>query len=91
MLRLSADLAAPVRDYLGYRVAADALVDPRGRLVRCTPRRRTVMHSLPDGTRLFCKFRHRGFADAKAEWRALQESLCQLRIRVPGAGLQAAQ
>ncbi len=81
-LRFAADLAPLVRDYLGYRVAADALMDPRGRLVRCTPWRRTVMQTMPDGSRLFCKYRSRRRSDAMAEWRALQE-LARIGIQVP--------
>lgn len=40
------------------------------------------MQTLPDGSRLFCKFRDGHKADAAAEWRALH-ALAELGIRVP--------
>jgi len=81
-LRFATDLAASTRDYLGYREASDALMDPRGRLVRFTPWRRTLMQILPDGSRLFCKFRSGRRADAEAEWEAL-DALDALGLKVP--------
>lgn len=81
-LQFAAGLAAPIRDYLDYREASDALLDPRGRLVRFTPSRRTVMQTLPDRSRLFCKFRIGRMADAVAEWGALH-ALAELGLRVP--------
>ena len=81
-LHFADDLPDSVRDYLGYQDAADALMDPRGRLVRFTPWRRTVMQALPDGGRLFCKFRYGRQADAKAEWGALA-ALGALGLCVP--------
>jgi hypothetical protein len=82
LLNYSSDLPGLIRDHLGYREASDALMDPRGSLVRFTPWRRTVMQTLPDGSRLFCKFRHGHKADAVAEWQALH-ALAELGFRVP--------
>jgi hypothetical protein len=80
-LELSPNLPASTHAYLGYLGAPDALLDPRGILLRFTPWRRTVMHVLPDGSRVFCKFRKGRSADAVREWHALQ------RLRVPGVEL----
>lgn len=60
------------------RMAAGAL----GFTVRCTPRRRTVLASVPDGRILFVKLRRGRSADARAEWHWLH-LLPMLGIDVP--------
>lgn len=62
------DLAAA----LGYRDARDAVFDLRGVIVRCTPRRWTLMwHG--QGVCLFRKMRSGRVGDARQEWRWLHE------------------
>lgn len=58
---------------LGWTDAASALADPRGRTVRCTPRRRTTLQVCSDGARIFKKHRRGGVAAARREWQWLQE------------------
>lgn len=82
MLQFADEVPPEATAYLGYRIAADALCDPRGRLVRVTPTRRTAMHELPDGSRIFCKMRHGRRGDALREWCALAQ-LPALGIPVP--------
>ena len=69
LLRAAETVPPDLRAALRYRTAPDLLHDPRGRTVRCTPRRRTV--ELPDlaGHRLFGK--HFRGAGARREWRGL--------------------
>jgi len=78
-LRWAAD-AGSLRAVLGYEVARDALQDPRGWTVRCTPRRRTRLLRLEE--HVFCKVRRGGLSVARDEWRAL-ERLASLGIRAP--------
>lgn len=80
MLRFSQDLDEDVRRALGYASADDALFDPRGRTVRCTPRRRTVAGPQVGGCTLYRKYR-RGAGGAR-EWRVLHE-LRARGFRVP--------
>jgi tRNA A-37 threonylcarbamoyl transferase component Bud32 len=82
MLEFAPETPQALQEGIGYRSASDAFLDPRGRLVRVTPRRRTSMLELADGTRIFCKMRRGRRADALAEWRALRE-LPALGVRVP--------
>jgi len=65
------------RAALGYTAARDALDDPRGRVVRCTPWRFTVMLDLP-GARVFVKHRGRRPRAGLREWRILH------RLRAAG-------
>lgn len=62
---------------LGYVDAVDALDDPRGNTVRCTPRRLTVLQEVAvgdaGGVQVFRKIRSGGVAAAEAEWRWLRE------------------
>lgn len=82
MLQFADEVPPEAAAYLDYRSAADALCDPRGRLLRVTPTRRTAMHELPDGSRIFCKVRYGRRRDALREWRALR-ALPALGIPVP--------
>ncbi|MCA8944235.1 MAG: hypothetical protein KDB80_16840, partial [Planctomycetes bacterium] len=66
---------------LGYATAVDAIEDSRGRTVRCTPHRRTVMLRLP-GSTLFCKHRSRHPNDSLVEWGNL-DRLASLGLDVP--------
>ncbi len=68
---------------LGYLDARDVVLDPRGRTVRCTPRRRTVMHGGGvEAPAIFRKLRCDGGAAARREWHWLQ--------RLPTLGFSAA-
>ena len=60
-----------VRAYFAYTDPADAIFDPRGRVVRFAPWRRTVMHELPDATRAFCKVRSDSIRHALREMNTL--------------------
>ena len=73
---------------LGYREPRDALLDSRGRTVRCTPWRRTIRHDLSDGVRLYRKVRTRRPGEANREWRML-ERLSELGFSVPERGFFA--
>ena len=64
-LRFATDLDPGLRAGLGYADPAAALPDPRGRTVRCTPRRRTVMG--PAGARVIHMIRLRIRARAPEE------------------------
>ena len=79
-LRFAEATSDAVRTALGYSVPADALLDPRGRTVRCTPRRRTVEGPVVGGCTLYRKFREG--AGGEREWRWLLE-LASLGFRVP--------
>lgn len=70
-LRFAKDLPAVIRSELGYATALDALGDPRGWTVRCTPRRRTIAGPRVGGHLLFRK--ERAGPGAAAEWRMLHE------------------
>lgn len=65
----------------------DAILDPRGRIVRCTPRRWTLRWEGPCGVRVYRKV-HVG-RGALAEWRWLHE-LARLGFRVPAPAFVAA-
>jgi hypothetical protein len=67
---------------LRYASAADAVLDPRGRTVRCTPDRRTVAVRLDDGRCLFRKLRTTRPGRAFVEWRVLEE-LARIGVPVP--------
>ncbi len=61
---------------LDYRDARDAVLDPRGVTVRCTPWRRTILHDVVCGARtyrVFRKLRSGRVADAEREWWWLRE------------------
>lgn len=81
-LRFSRLATCPLRDLLGYVAPRDALLDPRGRTVRCTPWRRTIRHEFPGGSCAFRKLRGRRPNDAEREWRALHE-LADAGFHVP--------
>jgi hypothetical protein len=76
-----------VRAALGYRDAVDALLDPRGETVRCTPSRRTSRIPAVAGRTLFRKVAV-GRA-ALAEWRNLA-ALEAAGFRVPARVCAAA-
>ena len=71
MLRFAEDLDEALRLGLGYDCPEDALLDPRGRTVRCTPRRRTVAGPRVGGRTLYRKLR-RGPGGAR-EWKLLHQ------------------
>jgi len=62
---------------LGYASPADAVDDPRGVTVRCTPWRVTLMQRLElaagDAAVVYRKVRQGGVAAAEAEWKWLRE------------------
>ncbi len=66
-----APVASDFLPELGYASAEDAILDPRGRTIRCTPGRRTVVQQLAGGRRLYRKIRRSSLAQARAEWRNL--------------------
>jgi len=79
-LRFAETASDAARAALGYAEPADALFDPRGRTVRCTPRRRTVEGPVVAGLALYRKFREG--PGAEEEWRWLHE-LAEMGFRVP--------
>jgi hypothetical protein len=81
-LLFTPECSESVREYLAYTDALDAVFDPRGRIVRYAPWRRTVMHELPGGERVFCKHRLSRGLDSKREWHALH-ALRELGLGVP--------
>lgn len=79
-LCFESSLEPAVRADLGYGCAADALRDPRGHTVRCTPARRTVMGPNAGGRSLVRKLQQR--RAGAMEWRHCAE-LERLGFRVP--------
>jgi Lipopolysaccharide kinase (Kdo/WaaP) family len=71
-----------VRAHFAYGGPEDAIFDPRGRIVRYAPWRRTVMHELADGSRVFCKIRSDSIGKSLREWNILAE-LSMLGLNVP--------
>ena len=71
VLRYADRVSPEVVAELAYADEWAALADSRGRTVRCTPRRRTVLGPVVGSVRLFRKFR-RGPGGAE-EWRQLHE------------------
>lgn len=79
-IRWESGVASELIDRLDYREAKDAILDSRGRTVRCTPRRRVTMFMGPDGDFVFRKWRlGRG---ASREWFWLAD-LARRGFRVP--------
>ena len=79
-LCFASSLEPAVRADLDYRCAEDALRDPRGRTVRCTPRRRTVIGPSAGGRSLVRKLQDRRVG--AMEWRHCAD-LDALGFRVP--------
>lgn len=91
MLSVHGELGARVRSALGYETAADAVSDPRGWTVRCTPRRLTRMQTVVVGgetVRLFRKVRLGSVDAAAVEWHWLRE-LPRIGVAVSSALLHA--
>jgi len=80
-LTIAADLPSAVVAGLGYRSAAEAVADTRGRLVRAIPHRRTFATEV-FGTTVYRKVRVGRARDAVHEWSMLAQ-LEALGIRVP--------
>lgn len=79
-LRFAENAEQGVRQGLGYASPDDALWDSRGRTVRCTPRRRTVIGPVLSGQVLFRKYRLGG--NGRREWLLLHR-LAGLGFGVP--------